>query len=190
MRDPFIIGLTGRAGAGKDTVAHYLVERYGFAQLSFAEPLREMLCALLEHAGIDHAYVTEPALKAQLIPGLGVSARTLMQTLGTEWGRQLIASDLWVRLLELNAGMPHGPVHDRLVISDVRFLNEAAWVVQHGGVVCGINREMEMPTGPLHESEANLAAICGATLDNSGTLGQLHGRIDSLCLQLELDARA
>lgn len=36
-----ILGLTGAAGAGKDTVADYLSERYGFVKLAFAGVLRQ-----------------------------------------------------------------------------------------------------------------------------------------------------
>lgn len=38
-----LLGIAGPAGAGKDTVAAYLVERYGFIRLAFADPLRDEL---------------------------------------------------------------------------------------------------------------------------------------------------
>ncbi len=38
-----IIGLTGYAQSGKDTVANILVERYGFTRVAFADKIREFL---------------------------------------------------------------------------------------------------------------------------------------------------
>ena len=64
--DHHIIGLVGHAGAGKDTAAEYLVEHFGFSAVSFAAPLKNMLEALFEDAGVDHAWLHEPHLKGEL----------------------------------------------------------------------------------------------------------------------------
>ena len=36
-----LIGLTGRAGCGKDTIASFLCEAHGFVQIALADPLRD-----------------------------------------------------------------------------------------------------------------------------------------------------
>ncbi len=41
-----LIGLTGPAGSGKSTVARILSDHYGFAELSFAAPIRDFVCRL------------------------------------------------------------------------------------------------------------------------------------------------
>ena len=64
MRDPLLIGLTGYAGAGKDTVADRLEARHHFERAAFADCLKDMLAVLLEALGADHAHLTEPHLKA------------------------------------------------------------------------------------------------------------------------------
>ena len=38
-----IIGLTGYAQSGKDTVAKILIEQYGFTRVAFADKIRELL---------------------------------------------------------------------------------------------------------------------------------------------------
>lgn len=42
MEKPYLIGLTGKGGAGKDTVADYLVDKYGFLHLKFGTVLYEI----------------------------------------------------------------------------------------------------------------------------------------------------
>lgn len=179
-----LIGLTGLAGTGKDSAAQYLCREYGFVQAAFADPLRSMVLQFLEEAGIDHAYVTERHLKEAAIPGLGVSARALLQTLGTEVGRAL-HPDLWVRHLALRLGLDgqpaSAPVHDRIVLSDVRFKNEAAWLRARGGRLIRLYRDTAAGVRP-HASELQLLDLaCDYVVsNNSMTLDGLHTRLDDV----------
>lgn len=187
MTTTHIIGLMGLAGAGKDTAADHLEAVHGFARYAFADPMRTMLEAMLVDAGLDYAYMYEPALKEQPIPGIGHSYRHLAQTLGTEWGRQQLGTDFWLNLAGLNLGLPHAPIHDRIVITDVRFPNEAAWIQQHGGKVLRIQRN----TAPVrsHISEQLMTEIePWATVDNFGPVEHLHAQLDALLHRLPAQA--
>lgn len=62
-----IIGLTGLAGVGKDTVADLLVTHCGFRKLAFADALRGELAASF---GIDLRLLTDPATKNTPTPAL------------------------------------------------------------------------------------------------------------------------
>lgn len=55
-----------------------------------------------------------------------------MQTLGTEWGREVVHSDIWVALLMERYSK--SATRD-LFITDVRFDNEAKWIEKQGGQV-------------------------------------------------------
>ena len=191
LADPIVIGIAGHAGAGKDTAAAYLVERYGFVQASFADPIRSMALLMLEEAGIDHRWLTERASKEARIPGLGISARALMQTLGTECGRSL-HRNIWVRHMALRLGLPGPdlslrgtpaalatPVHDRIVISDCRFPNESDWINLIGGKVIRLHRRQAGAVRP-HVSEAQVMDLhADVDIHNHGEhFAGLHGMLD------------
>jgi hypothetical protein len=104
---PLLIGLTGRAGAGKSTVASILSDQFAFFELAFADPIQNMVGTLFAEGGIDGAWMVERALKEKPTV-LGFSYRHLAQSLGTEWGRGL-APDFWLRiaatLVAISAGL-------------------------------------------------------------------------------------
>lgn len=190
LPDPIIIGLTGRAGAGKDTAAAYLCETYGFVQTSFADPIRSMVQLFLEEAGIDHAFVHERDLKEVPVPALGVSARQMMQVLGTEVGRH-VSHDLWLRHLELRLGLTVGaqPVHDRIVVSDVRFPNEETWVHARGGRVIRLHRD-QAGSVRHHASERYVVELeADVDLHNHGAMHGLHGLLDGTMAAWGIDPR-
>lgn len=188
LPDPFLIGLAGAAGAGKDTVADWLVAHHGFERHAFADPMKAMLEALFAELGIDHAHLHERGLKEMPLPGLHVSARHLMQTLGTEWGRAHLGANWWVKCTELMLGLNDlprsAPVHDRIVITDVRFPEEASWIRSHGGVIVRVQRAGATPI-PLatHASETQYIRA-DRILQNDGSLADLHDRVDLLAASL------
>ena len=187
-----IIGMAGHAGAGKDVAARYLVSRYGFVQAAFADPIRDMAALLLEQIGVPDAYLRHRAMKERPLPELGFSPRALMQVLGTEVGRSLSA-DLWVRHLELSLGLqPNGgPVHDRIVVSDVRFPNEVAWVRAKGGKVVRLTRPQAQGQARAHVSETALADMTPDydVLNDSATEWSLQMRLDRICDDLGAEER-
>lgn len=180
QKPPLVIGLTGLAGSGKDTVADHLVARHGFARHALADPIKNMLEALLIDAGIDPVCLYARQLKEQPLGRLGVSPRQMMQTLGTEWGREL-QPDFWLRIAELQLGMhdmPRStPVSDRIVITDVRFHNEAHWVREHGGFMLRVSRPA--PEVRSHHSERGINNIVvWREVPNLGSLDELHDQLD------------
>ena len=136
--------------------------------------------ALLTGAGIDYAHLFERDLKELPVPGIGISGRRMMQTLGTEWGRSL-DTQLWVRVAAVTLGLndlPNSsPVHDRIVLTDVRFPNEAEWIRSLGGYIWRVVRPA--PAVAEHVSEQHINQLpCDLSIHNSGTLEDLHeGRL-------------
>ena len=129
MKDTFLIGLTGKAGSGKDTVAQML----GYCTYAFAAPLKNALAAM----GFPEP---ERSQKEELIPGFDFSWREAAQKLGTEWGRGL-QSDIWLTMAERERAASKV---EFLVVTDVRFHNEADWVRDHGVLVHVLGRQSEL----------------------------------------------
>jgi hypothetical protein len=171
-----ILGLTGLARSGKSTVASYLVSHHGFVEHSFAAPIRQFVAHIL---GTDLAGLE--AGKEREVPWLGgLTPRWLMQTAGTEWGRKMIHDQLWVRSClmraqaDVNAGRP-------VVISDVRFDNEAEALRAVGGQVWRIERPGAGVAGTTHASEAGVSpSLVARVISNEGTLGDLRAQVWAL----------
>lgn len=186
-RPPIVVGLTGAAGSGKDTAAEFMVDllrkghRCNAVRWAFADALRQMLLPI-----VPPLYMHDRRLKEQPVPGLGVSYRMLAQTLGTEWGRNLIAQDLWVRIMDnrlarLVEMTQHSPPIV-VVVSDVRFPNELRWIRERGGHLVRITRP-DAAEVRAHESELHTAEFAtDQRISNDSSLPVLQARVD-LCLQ-------
>lgn len=174
----FIVGLTGLAGSGKDTAAHHLAEALQARgkrciRMAFADPIRQALMAI----GVPSSFIYDRDLKEADVPGFGASYRKLAQTLGTEWGRETIGQDIWVKVLETRLmGLQRKP--DVLVITDVRMQNEADWITAHGGMLVQVQRNGINSVRP-HQSERGLAKV-DSVLQNDGDLVNLRARCDGL----------
>jgi hypothetical protein len=177
-----LIGLPGAAGAGKDTVADFIddIVAGGWENphyVSFAHPLKQMVVQLLAHWDVSANAITDRVLKEQPIAGLGASPRKLMQTLGTEWGRKLISESIWIDTAEraIVQALRDGRM---VVVTDVRFANEAELIHRHGGQVWRIDRPSAEPVA-AHVSEQGLpAALVDRVIDNSGTLDELRAAVE------------
>lgn len=173
MTKPLLIGLTGYAGSGKDTVRSLLEQNHDFDGIAFADPIREMLGTLFDSMEIPHDWMTERDLKEREIPQLGVSYRKMAQALGTEFGRAL-KQDIWLDIAAAKIGMYRQYGNAGAVVSDVRFPNEAAWIKAHGGVIWRIIRSGIEPVN-AHTSEDLIASLpYDYVIDNSGSIDRLQ----------------
>lgn len=150
MSRPRLIGITGKAGSGKDTLADALVAEFGGVKHSFALPIKLALNAMF---GWTMEMWNDRVWKETVIPWLGKSPRQLAQTLGTEWGREIIHPELWA-LLAMDLFAKHA-AKSAFIIADLRFNNEASIINANGGVVINIVRP---GVGEIsaHKSEAGV----------------------------------
>lgn len=165
MKLPLLIGIAGPARCGKDTAADFILDsdpRY--VKASFADPLKDMLRIGLglnaaqlygnDKEAVDHRYECSP--------------RHIMQTLGTEWGRDLIHPDIWVRAMASR-------INTHTVIPDVRFPNEAEFVRERGVLLHIVGRG---GIEGAHQSELGLEAREGdITVANDSGLEEFTQRL-------------
>lgn len=165
-----LIGLTGYAGSGKSTVADILVRDHGFTRMRFAGPLKDMLRALgLTEREIDGDLKLVPCALLG-----GKTPRHAMVTLGTEWGRQLIDWNMWVRaLMQRIDNMNSYGDGQRIVVDDARFVNEIVALKQRGAVIWRVDRPgVEALTNHPSEQEWR-GEPYGWMINNSGNLNDL-----------------
>lgn len=174
-----LIGIAGKARSGKDTAAAYLVAQHGLIKYSFADPMKDGLKTMF---GLTDEHMNG-SLKETEITWLGVSPRRLMQTLGTEWGREIIRPDLWVMLAQRQWDRVKWPTEDTfhggMIVPDIRFEEEAEFIRRNGGLVIHLFRD-ELETVEAHKSEAGVRFMDGDWLiENNGTIEDLHAELEA-----------
>jgi len=164
-----IIGICGYRHSGKSEIAKLLCER-AFTRKPFAGPLKAMLAAVgLANEELNGSRKELPSLLL-----CGRTPRWAMQSIGTNWGRDLIHPDLWVTLWIASVTPMLGfPV----VADDVRFPNEVAAIHELGGEVWRITRPGCESDG--HESEAHVNNLDVDTeIYNRDSLAELRKTAD------------
>lgn len=169
-----VIGITGRAGSGK-TLAAGMVPAAVVIQL--ADPLYAALATLI---GVPEVLLRDRGFKERPIEWLGKSPRQLLQSLGTEWGRDSVRSDIWLELCRRRIAMLREQGCETIVVADVRFENEAHMIRENGGSVWHVRRPSADGAEVAHSSEAGIQFADGDTvIVNDGTIEQLRARVES-----------
>lgn len=182
-----IVGLTGKVGSGKDTAGHVLVKYRGFTRVSFAEPLRQ--CVLALDPIIERRLAYDPLGEMEylrlswFVTQLGwdeskkkPEVRRLLQRMGTEAGRNILGQSIWVDLAlrQMQDTTRH------YVVTDCRFVNEAAALRSVGAVLWRVDRPGAGLVGAAgaHPSEVELELIQpDLRLINDSSLEALEGLI-------------
>jgi hypothetical protein len=173
-----IIGLCGAAGAGKNTVADMLFDM-GYTNFGFADPVYRAVAAVL---GVSEDSLRDRSTKERPIEWLGKSPRELLQTLGTEWGRDTIRDDIWIAIAMRQAAkiLEYQKGNGGVCLTDVRFANEAEAIKAAGGVVWMVTRSAAClsPEAAMHSSEAGIPGhLIDDVIANGGSLEDLKAAV-------------
>lgn len=176
-----IIGLSGYAQTGKDTIAKHLVENYGFKRIAFADPIREALYKLdpiisdivdLPHVGIANAVDN---IGWELLKQSSPQVRRLLQRMGTEVGRNMFGTDFWVYQAFKDVSS-----QSQVVFTDVRFPNEFHHIKSHFGKVFRVEKPgISAVNAHVSEMALDNYNFDGVILNN-GSIEELNVQIDSI----------
>lgn len=179
-----ILGITGKAGVGKDTLAGIFVDVFGFKRDYFARSLKEGCKVMF---GLTQEQLEDRGLKEKVIPFWGMSPRKMMQLLGTEAGRNVFGEDVWVKSLINRIEQDQRSNADNLyVISDVRFENEAEAIRNMGGYIVHLKSDILVTTSEsAHASEAGIQQLPNDfEIINNGTVRDLTSAAAELLVQI------
>ncbi len=161
-----MIAFCGHRGSGKDTCADYLVEHYQYKKATFAQPLKEVLKILFQFNN-HQLYGNE---KEIVDDRWGLSPRHAMQLVGTEMIRFHLP-DYFVKFMELN-------LTKKMVISDLRFLNEAEMLTKHGAIIILVEKD-HLDDPHLSEQEYKLINY-HYVIHNKGSKEDLFKELETL----------
>lgn len=173
-----IIGLSGKKRSGKSVTAEYLMSNYGFHEVAWAFPLKEFIGKELFDLSENQLYGSRDHREA-LDPRWNMSARTILQKVGTDFFRKEIDPDFWIKvgkrrifqLLKNNQSA-------NIVISDCRFPNEMKAIKEVDGVTLRIER-IGLISEDTHESETALDDYdFDHTIVSGDGVDKLHLEID------------
>lgn len=181
-----IVALNGLKQSGKDTVAAYLIKEYGFERRAFADPMKKSIAALFDipFHEIDKLK-TDDGFSVNLLDGgeriSSLTFREFLQRYGTEAHRGVFGENFW-----LDYTLPKNAYYAgrKIVITDLRFENEAHRIRDCGGYVVGIHRP-GLDGSDLHSSEKPLpTSEIDLILMNDGTLADLEKHTNAMLTYL------
>lgn len=149
--DKLIIGFCGYARCGKDTACNYLIQNNSKTTkiYSFADSLRDFAFHLdsylpemkmyyrdvIDSYGYEEAKDRFPAFRRHLVR-IGNGAR------------ETISKDIWLNAVKEKIANDDVEL---ALIKDVRYFNEADFIIRNGGIVIYIDRKDIMPANSTEE---------------------------------------
>lgn len=179
-----LLGLSGKRGSGKDTVARLIQqlqpERYWQIR-SVGEPIKAVCAAL---TGEDVAPYYSQRGKAELLPAFGRTRGEMLQQVGLALRRW--EPDVWVQ-----AFFSSLPATQAAIIADVRFPNEADHIRRRGGLMLRVEgdplgqrgdgtRDDQHPSETALDEYPHFAAI----FHNTGSRWDLEQQVRRVLQQL------
>jgi hypothetical protein len=169
-----IIGISGKIGTGKSTVAKFLISEklYNWNIVSFANLLKNEASRKYRFRIAD-AYSEEGKnLPVVLREGGSMTIRQLLQKHGSDM--RSVDKDYWVNAMAVRLSMLS--VYPGVVIDDVRFMNELEYVKSKNGKIIRLNPYPGYDKESDHESETALDGYKDFDMTFTPEYGRSHLR--------------
>lgn len=155
--DKVIIAISGKKGTGKTTLSNLikknlLAEYITVMDYSFAGPLKKAACEIF---GWTMEQMDDEVFKTTVDPVFGITPRHALQTLGTEWGRNLICQDIWLKTADRAISASDCQV---VLIPDLRFENESSFLRRRDAHIIHIDapEDLRKDAKDNHPSESGI----------------------------------
>ncbi len=170
-----LIGLGHKKRHGKSTVAEYLAYNYDWGEYAFATAVKNTTDSAFK-------FPAEYKFNKELLyTPLNMSYREALQKVGESF-RASFGEDIWIKNLEI--GIQDVRKFYNVVISDVRYLNEAEWVKNQGGILINIVNP-RLLSSDKHISEISLDSYkWDYVILNNGSKRALLHKIDNLVTEI------
>ena len=171
-----ILGLTGYAQSGKDSVAKILVEKHGYKRIAFADKIRDLLYKMDPYVkGEYHLKILVDAYGWEIVKQTP-EVRRMLQNLGMA-AREAFGDTFWI-----DQALSNLHSFENYVVTDVRFANEATKIQFIGGRLWRIKRPgVEAVNEHISESDMDGYKV-DQILMNRGTLEDLEELVNERCL--------
>ena len=189
-----IIGICGFQSAGKDTIAHLLINKYGFKKLSFATAVKDIVSIMFgwprdklegltkEDRQWRETIDTWWAHKLQM-PQL--TPRYVLQYIATDLFRNHFHPEIWITIVEKQLNQ-----FENIVITDCRFENEINLIIKYGAKIINVYKENHewvykykmgeevKEIEKMHRSEYEwIRCHYDYEVSNNGTIDELYEKI-------------
>ena len=193
-----LIGLTGKKNVGKDEVFRTIEEldthgqNIDVVRIAFADSMKRALASLF---AVPYNIIEENKNSGEIsleIPGSGnqkygyndhhtdkyhITLRQAIQRFGTEVGRRHFGEDFWLDKAlppDLGPSCHKGKI---VVVTDVRFRNEAERIVKLGGHIWEVTRP-DSDNGDSHSSESGIdPKLINGHINNDGSVEDLREKV-------------
>lgn len=183
-----LIGLCGVKRSGKDTAGYYFIDNHKYVKYAFADPFKKA-CKEIFMFNKDQI---DGNLKESIDDRWNISSRKVFQRFGTEIFRDSLQdffpeidvcdkNDFWIYRFKLwyNEQKKNNP-NIKVVVTDVRFENEAGIIKKLGGKLIKINRS-DINNEDTHISETSINNIkADYNIDNNSSISDYYQKLEDI----------
>lgn len=202
-----VIGIGGKLQHGKDVVADHLVDELGWQKIGMSDALNEVLTVLNPYIPVQKIKVTDRKFLgvkfgsksesylgviryADLVEKVGYveakkdpEVRRLLQVMGTEVGRKMIDTNLWVKMMSKKVRELKKQGVPGVVVTGIRFPNESKAIKTLEGSLWWVERpgHVAEASAGAHDSEKSLSSDdFEIIIVNDRTINDLRAKVDDL----------